>query len=290
MKFKGTPAEKKVLMKFLLKAATLDFKSVLFTYPEPLPDEPVGSNYIGRLLFVLDGKINIFGSNGKILLPREVTPDKVVYTGEHCWAGIEYEGYSGTTISVIVMTDYFRIIAVEFKNGEFVTRPYYHTSTPPGDKSLSMNRALNHLVYDKTPERMLKTCLLIRALLLEAIDEIRKDKPHPVTKAEQTYKIIRDYIDHNYERPINRNDICHELGFNPCYVSRLFRKYNGDKINNYLEQCRMKKARLMLKNFNITIARVATQCGYSSEAYFIKAFKKFYNITPGEFRNKNLAE
>jgi AraC-like DNA-binding protein len=52
----------------------------------------------------------------------------------------------------------------------------------------------------------------------------------------------------------------------------------------------MKKARLMLKNFNITIARVATQCGYSSEAYFIKAFKKFYNTTPGEFRNKNLAE
>jgi AraC-like DNA-binding protein len=290
MNFKGTLSPKNVLLEILLEAATLNLNKVIFTYPEPLPEYPVMANYVGRMLFVLNGKTDIFGSDGNVIGKRTQTSEDITFTGENCWAGANHILPYTKTVSAVFMSNCIRIVAAEFKNGRIIANPYFHTAKPAGSKAGGMLQALNLIIYDHEPERDIKALYLLKALLLETIDEVKKDVPHVITKSEQTYKFIKDYIDHNYQMPINRNDICHELGFNPCYVSRLFRKYNGDKINNYLEQCRMKKARLMLKNFNITIARVATQCGYSSEAYFIKAFKKFYNTTPGEFRNKNLAE
>lgn len=286
MDFKGTPTAKDVLLEYMLQATKLKPSKVLFTYPEPLPNYPVGSGYLGRILIVLDGKVGFFGSNGMALEAMEIDTDRIIFTGEHCWGGVNYESNTGTTVSVIFMPDYIRIIAVNFKDGQFISRPYYHTSSPLGGKVQGMLKALNLMVYDTTPECELKACLLLKALLFEAIEEVRKDKPHPISKAEQSYKVVKDYIEHNYQMPINRNDICYELGLNPCYVSRLFKKYHGDKINNYLEKCRMEKARGMLKKYRINVAQIAEQCGYSSEAYFIKAFKKYFGVTPGAFRTQ----
>ena len=287
MEFKGTPAAKEVLIGYLLKCVDLKLNFALFTYPEPLPSYPVSLNYVGRILFLLHGNVGIIGSDGKSISVRPMFPDSVLYTGEHCWAGLEYEGHTGTTVSLIIMPDYIRTIVVNFVDGEPLTRPYYHTANIPRDTIVNIIKAMNVMIYDSTGELEQKTCLLSKTVLLEVIGELRKDSPHPLGKAEQSYKLVRDYIDHNYQYPINRNDICLELNLNPCYVSRLFTKYHGDKINNYLEKCRMGKARKMLMNYHARVAQVAKQCGYSSEAYFIKVFKKAYGTTPGKFRNKN---
>jgi AraC-like DNA-binding protein len=284
MNEKGTLAEKGILLEYLQKAAKLDFHKVMFTYPEPLPNFPVGSNYIGRMLVVLDGQMEIFSSNGSKINFRELNAGEVLFTAEHCWAGVQTEDYSIETISIIFMNEYTRFVAVNAKNGEIIRNPYYHTFAPPNDKALGILKALNLTIYDSTPETEIKACHLLKALLLDSIEELREDEPQFISKAEESYKTIRDYIDHNYQMPINRNDICYDLGFNPCYVSRLFKKYYGDKINNYLEKCRMEKAQNMLKKYNIRIAQVARQCGYSSESYFRKAFKKYFGVTPGVFR------
>lgn len=50
----------------------------------------------------------------------------------------------------------------------------------------------------------------------------------------------------------------------------------------------MKKAGKLLKNPDITIYIVAKETGYSDSGTFRQAFKKYYGMTPQEYRNKLL--
>ena len=71
------------------------------------------------------------------------------------------------------------------------------------------------------------------------------------------------------------------------YVSRTtllttFKQYTGVTLNNYILNCRIKKAISMLKD-GMAQLEVAEACGFSDSSAFIKSFKKVYNITPMQY-------
>jgi AraC-like DNA-binding protein len=40
----------------------------------------------------------------------------------------------------------------------------------------------------------------------------------------------------------------------------------------------------LLRTTDLSIGEVAQQCGYQVESTFYRLFKKFYNISPGQYR------
>jgi AraC family transcriptional regulator, activator of mtrCDE len=54
----------------------------------------------------------------------------------------------------------------------------------------------------------------------------------------------------------------------------------------YLTRWRMTQAELMLRNPQVSVARVAGQVGYQTEAAFRKAFKRIHGIGPGALRRR----
>ena len=48
----------------------------------------------------------------------------------------------------------------------------------------------------------------------------------------------------------------------------------------------MKKAEKLLKNPDITISIIAEETGYSDSGTFRQAFKKYYGMTPQQYRNR----
>jgi two-component system response regulator YesN len=75
------------------------------------------------------------------------------------------------------------------------------------------------------------------------------------------------------------------IGFNPVYLSRVFKQFEKISIRDYIEKCRMDMAMSLIQNSRMKIYEVAEKCGYQNTAYFIKIFKVHYEMTPQECRD-----
>ena len=101
--------------------------------------------------------------------------------------------------------------------------------------------------------------------------------------------IIRN-IKSNYNKDISLTQISNELSMNYCYVSNVFALKTGKTFSEYLMQVRLEKAKELLVNGNDKIFEVAEKSGYADSKYFCKLFKKQFNLSPVEYREKNFVK
>jgi len=74
------------------------------------------------------------------------------------------------------------------------------------------------------------------------------------------------------------------LGVTPTHLSRVCRKVAGRPALDILTERRHFEARRLLKDTNIRISDIASQCGFTSAAYFTRAFRAKTGKSPSEFR------
>ncbi|TVY07562.1 helix-turn-helix domain-containing protein [Paenibacillus cremeus] len=63
----------------------------------------------------------------------------------------------------------------------------------------------------------------------------------------------------------------------------------GVSFGDYILKCRMEKAIKLLQENKLKVYHIAGMLGYQSSHYFIKVFKKYYGLTPQEFKNRLIA-
>lgn len=96
-----------------------------------------------------------------------------------------------------------------------------------------------------------------------------------------------NYIKGNYNNDISLNDISEYFNMSPCYLSTMFKHYTGENFKDYLNFYRVKKAKEYLKNGKTKIGVVAKMVGCNSINTFIRIFKKYEGISPGQYVEKN---
>ena len=102
---------------------------------------------------------------------------------------------------------------------------------------------------------------------------------------EAVKKQIEDYISKNYsDVSLSLDVLAEHLGISYYYLSRLFKEYIGTNFVSYLTLVRLEKAKELLKSTNDTIEQIAEKSGFLGSNSLIRAFKKYYNTTPGKFR------
>ncbi len=69
-------------------------------------------------------------------------------------------------------------------------------------------------------------------------------------------------------------------------LSRLFQNYTGVSLIDYVTEVKIRHAKQLLKNTNMTMLAIASKLEFSI-SYFNKLFKRKVGITPGEYRKKN---
>lgn len=101
-------------------------------------------------------------------------------------------------------------------------------------------------------------------------------------------KNIVMYIDTNYARDINLATIASESHVSKEHLSRTFKKETGVTLTEYIASTRIKKAAELLKTTNQAISDISIFVGYTDNNYFVKVFKKYYNMTPSEYRTSGI--
>ena len=69
-------------------------------------------------------------------------------------------------------------------------------------------------------------------------------------------------------------------------MSRILKDYIGKSFINIIQDIKTQKACELLRNANISINNIIDIVGYSNTSHFYRVFKKQYNMTPVEYRNK----
>ncbi|MDU6263225.1 MAG: response regulator [Anaerocolumna aminovalerica] len=93
------------------------------------------------------------------------------------------------------------------------------------------------------------------------------------------------YIDDNYMNKITLDDVAKYVYLNSSYLSQLFKKEMNVPFSDYIEEVRIKRAKLLLKETDYSMNQVAEAVGFSTQNYFTRIFKKSTGLTPIKYRN-----
>lgn len=95
---------------------------------------------------------------------------------------------------------------------------------------------------------------------------------------------VLHYIDEHYAENITLDSISGDFGYNKYYFSRLFNSYIGENLNNYINIIRLQHFMQHSKDIeNVSISKLALECGFDSLTTFYRYFKKIYGDTPKNY-------
>jgi two-component system, response regulator YesN len=93
----------------------------------------------------------------------------------------------------------------------------------------------------------------------------------------------KKYIQTNYTKEINLDEIANHVAISSFYLSRIFSKSEGMTYKDYLIKLRMEKAKQLLSEGRKSIKEISIEVGYLDQNYFSRAFKKYFHKSPKEF-------
>ncbi len=138
---------------------------------------------------------------------------------------------------------------------------------------------------ENAPELSRLVTLAAEAVFSPPLSIVRTDLTH--LKAE-TQKAM-EYINTHYGKRIALSAIAETVNLSASYLCRLFKSEVGMSITGYLNQVRMEKAGFLLRtsNINVYMKEISAAVGIEDQLYFSRIFKKYYGISPSEYRTKH---
>lgn len=128
----------------------------------------------------------------------------------------------------------------------------------------------------------------------EMIEQLRRFLKENSTQAEEskaftnvTFMKLMKYINDNYREEISLTSAAQVLHMNSNYVSQLFKKEAGVTFVHYITQKRLEDAKELLVTTQKPLTDIALEVGFNDTFHFIKTFKKFTGMTPGQYRTNN---
>lgn len=94
------------------------------------------------------------------------------------------------------------------------------------------------------------------------------------------------YIHANYADKITVKQLAEQMGLRPNRYSSVFKQYTGYSPQQYLINYRMDKAMELLKHMNLNIRQISMLVGFEDQLHFSRLFKKYKQLSPLKFRNK----
>ncbi len=95
---------------------------------------------------------------------------------------------------------------------------------------------------------------------------------------------IRRFIEEHYRENVTLRMISDALYFNPSYISRLFKAETGQNYVDFLYEVRIRHAKKLLAETDMSIQQITEAVGFSNAKYFSRSFKLYTGMQPTQFR------
>ena len=225
--------------------------------------------YIELLYYLDDGKIFCNGKTfepkrGEVIIANSTELHSTVYGSFYClrvspsfFLDIQINGvcFINCIPADKIIDECFEKINMEYQS-----------------KSIGYDMEVKSLVYH-----------LMRHLL---VNYKGKDK----TKRANTDIVIEalGFIADNYKDKITTEMICEHFHVSKNYFCRIFKNSVGYSPTEYINKHRIEKAAELLLFTSDSVANVATTVGIDDPNYFTRLFKRFFYMSPREYKRNNV--
>ena len=95
---------------------------------------------------------------------------------------------------------------------------------------------------------------------------------------------ILNYIQTNYQS-VTLEDLATQFHLSEPYISKYIKDKSGKTFGEHVAHIRMKRAKTLLKNGNMTVENISYAVGYQNVEHFNRTFKRTFQMTPLQYRN-----
>lgn len=242
-----------------------------------------------EIILVLEGSINITVEGKKYLLKEN---DLIlVNTGERHSTSRTHESNSCLVFQFdpFYFEDYYPI----FNRIKIDCKSFEHGEEDQAKFDI-IRRHLARLIHYENKKRPgyemdigSETLLLIKSLVTSfEYTEYENDLQNE-DNIGRINRILK-FIDKNMEQGVTLEDVANAEDLSVYHLSRYFKKSLGMTFQDYKNLKRLDKAVKLLSNTDNTITSIAFQSGFPSVKSLNSIFKRYYNSTPSNYRNRTI--
>jgi AraC-like DNA-binding protein len=100
---------------------------------------------------------------------------------------------------------------------------------------------------------------------------------------------VFQFIEQNYQEPINLEDVAQAVGYSPAYLTDLVRRQTGKSVCRWITERRMVETCRLLRQTEHTVESIAEIVGYRNLGSFFRQFRQRFGETPQAWRNAQSA-
>lgn len=135
-------------------------------------------------------------------------------------------------------------------------------------------------------EELKLTLANIEKKFLTARIDFESDLIQYQKKPEEIVSLVKEYVHNNYSAQIDLSTLAVSFGFSLSWLTKLFIKYANITPSKYIREYRMNIAKLLLRDFDLTISSISQKTGFLDQFHFSKTFKQVTGSSPSEYRTE----
>lgn len=130
----------------------------------------------------------------------------------------------------------------------------------------------------------LRTALTAHLLGNYTIDRWQAPQRQPVLEQRRLQRVL-SYVEEKLGENISLDDLASEACLSPFHFARLFQQATGRPPHRYVVERRVAAAQEQLRRGRSSMAELALDTGFGTQANFSRVFRKLTGLTPRQYRD-----
>ena len=225
-----------------------------------------------EILYVLDGEIETSVGENKFIAQK----DDIVFAHSY---------YVHTFKPVTPYRKFVLVVPAEYSRD--IDKLLAKSTLPAHLADSNFNKTVYPLIQKLYDEQETMPSLVKKGYLNVVLGMLFDHYPTESIQKNGNIDIMVDvlhYIDNNYASDITLDSLSNAFGYNKYYFSRLFNKYIGENLTNYINVVRVQQfIRQAKQRPKAPLSTIARECGFDSLTTFYRYFNKIYETSPKEY-------
>ncbi|MEO6920475.1 MAG: GlxA family transcriptional regulator [Collimonas sp.] len=107
-----------------------------------------------------------------------------------------------------------------------------------------------------------------------------------MTSARPAMVEVVSLMEANIEEPLSLDELAQLSNSSPRQLQRMFKEHMGMSPTHYYLTLRLRKARELLRQTDMSILSITVACGFQSACHFSKTYREIFNVAPSTERRR----